>query len=113
MPKYQRDKGHRWEREVAAMFRDALPGCEAKRGMQTRGGAAEAPDVDVPGVFYIECKVGKKPPVRRALCTAVENCPKGRHPIAIIKEDRRTPYAVIPLCDLLDILGEWWQLKTR
>ena len=43
MPKMQREKGKRWEREVAAMFRDAMPGAEVKRGWQARsGGPVEA-----------------------------------------------------------------------
>ena len=107
----QRDKGARFEREIARRFSDALPGCDAKRGLQTRGGAAEVPDVQA-GPFAIECKVGKKPPVRTALNTAVEHCPRWHYPIAVIKEDRRQPFAVLPLEDLLEILGEWWELKT-
>lgn len=112
MGKFSRDKGARFEREVARMFREHLPGCDAKRGFQTRGGAAEAPDVET-GVFAIECKVGKKPPVRAALATAVENCPKGQIPLAIIKEDRREPFAVMPLDDLLEIVSEWWRYRNK
>jgi len=110
--KMQRDKGARFEREVAKIFREALPGCDAKRGLQTRGGAAEVPDVQA-GPFAIECKVGKKPPVRFALDTAVEHCPRGCYPMAIIKEDRRQPFAVMPLDDLLEILTEWWEYRNR
>ena len=111
MGKFSRDKGARFERELARIFRDALPGCDAKRGFQTRGGAAEMPDVTA-GCFAIEAKAGKKPPVRAALKTAVDNCPKGLYPLAVIKEDRKPPFVVLPLDDFLEIAGEWWKWRT-
>ena len=95
MGKSQRDKGARWERQVAALFREAgYP--DAKRGFQTRGGAAEEPDVRA-GQWDIECKVGKQPPIRKALVTAVEHARPGQVGIAIIKEDRRPPFVVLEL----------------
>jgi|TARA_Y100000590_G_scaffold438109_1_gene560518 hypothetical protein len=85
-----------------------MPGCEAKRGLQTQGGAEDVPDVQA-GPLHIECKVGARPPVRRALNTAVSTCPKGRIPLAVIKEDRKQPYVVMMLDDFEDFLKEWWE----
>jgi hypothetical protein len=112
MGKSQRVKGHTWERQVAILFREALPGCGAKRGFQMRGGAAEEPDV-MAGYYHVECKVGKKPPVRKALLTAVETCPNGKYPLAIIKEDRKTPYMVMELETFLELAAELWELQGR
>jgi hypothetical protein len=56
MGKYQRTKGHNFERLVAKMFRRWWP--EARRGYQYRDGA-EAPDV-VGTPFWVECKNHKK-----------------------------------------------------
>ena len=108
MGKSQRTKGHNWEREVARIMREATPGCEAKRGFQTRGGAAEEPDVVHP-LYNIECKVGAKPPVRNALVTAVDTCPPGKWAVAVIKEDRKPPYVVMPMDHWLDLVGEHWE----
>ena len=105
MGKMQRDKGARWERDVANRFK-AVGFGDAKRGFQTRGGAAECADVSA-GPFHIECKVGKKPPIRTALTTAVTTCPEGLIPLAVIKEDRRDPFVVIQLDDFLEFAKEW------
>ena len=108
MGKSQRTKGHGWEREVARRLRECMPGCQAKRGLQTQGGAQDVPDVSA-GPLHIECKVGKRPPVRKALLTATSTCPKGKIPLAVIKEDYRVPYIVMQLDDFEDFLGEWWE----
>tara|TARA_B100000809_G_scaffold251621_1_gene285309 strand:- start:1728 stop:2060 length:333 start_codon:yes stop_codon:yes gene_type:complete len=110
MGKMQRDKGAGWERDVARRLRDVMPGCDAKRGFQTRGGAAECADVTA-GPLHIECKVGKRPPVRAALLTATTTCPKGMIPVAVIKEDRKPPYVVLLLDDFEDFLKEWWERR--
>ncbi len=113
MSKYQRTKGHAWEREVARRMRECMPGCNAKRGLQTQGGAADVPDVEMDGPLHIECKVGAKPPVRRALNTAVTTCPDGKIPVAVIKEDRKVPYVVLQLEDFEEFLREWWYHTTK
>lgn len=107
MSKSQRTKGHSWEREVARRFRE-IGFSEAKRGLQTRGGAAECPDVHA-GPFDVECKVGKRPPIRQALDTATEHARRGQIGIAVIKEDRKPPFVVIGLDDFLDLVQEWKQ----
>ena len=104
MGKAQRVKGAQWEREVKRLFLDAMPGSETQRAIGQYRGGAEAPDVLVPGVFWIECKVGK----------ALGDCPKGEGLIAaaVVKQDRKRPVALLELDDFLDILKEWWELKN-
>ena len=113
MGKAQRVKGANFEREIARLIREVLPGCEAKRALGQYRGGAEAPDVSIPGLFWIECKVGKAPPLMRALNQARADCPKGQGltPLAIVKQDRHKPVVLVELDDFLELLREWWALR--
>lgn len=102
-----RRKGHNFERELVHMFREAMPGAEVKRGFQTRDGG-EAADVECPH-FWVEAKRGKKPNVRGALKQANEAAPKGRVPVAVIRDDRAQAFVAISLEDFLDFVNEWWE----
>ena len=108
---HSRRKGAAFERELVHRFREAMPGAEVKRGLQYRGGE-EVPDIDCP-VFWPELKRGKKPNVRGALRQAINDAPQGRIPVAVIRDDRSAPFAVIQLDDFLDLVGEWWLLRER
>ena len=111
MSKSEREKGKRWERDVATRFREAMPGAEIKRGWQARSGS-DAADVECPH-FWIECKVGKRPPVVRALVQAEEACGDGPLvPIAVVKQDRQEPTVTLRLADFLDFVREWWERGT-
>jgi hypothetical protein len=106
-----RRKGHDFEREVAALFRELWP--EAKRGLQSRGGTAEAPDVEGTP-FWIEVKKGAKTNIKAALEQAAVACrpptPDGsqvtdtRPPLAITKDDRRKAIASMYLEDFMELL---------
>ena len=105
-----RRKGHRFEREVACLFSEAL-GVEARRGLQSRDGS-EAPDVVVPGVpVWLELKRGRRPRIRGALRQAVETAPPGAWPVAVTRADREEALATLRLEDLLEILGQWWRVS--
>jgi hypothetical protein len=113
MGKSQRTKGHNWERELAKRFREAMPGCDARRGLsQARGGGAEEADVVIPW-FHIEAKVGKKPPVRAALEQAKADCAAEKTPIAVIKEDRKEPFVVLSLEAFLLLIGDLWRISRQ
>lgn len=97
--KASRTKGARWEREVARLFRDVF-GDSVHRGLQSQGEVV--PDVVTP-YFWIECKVGKRPNVLRALrqaCSAADD----RVPLAVIKPDHSTPAVCMRLCDFIELL---------
>lgn len=100
MGKYQRTKGHNFERETAKQFRELFP--EAKRGFQTRGGGKEAADVEIP-FFHIECKVGKRPNPLAAYKQASEDA-TNKIPVAIIKRDREKALVVFELDVFIKIL---------
>jgi hypothetical protein len=87
-----------------------MPGAEVRRGLQCRG--EEVADVDCP-VFWVEAKRGKKPNVRAALCQAMNAAPKGRIPLAVIRDDRAEAFVVLSLDDFLDLVSEWWERGQR
>ena len=102
MSKSQRTKGHSFERQTAIAMRAIYP--EAKRGLQSRGGTGEAPDVDGTP-WFIECKVGAKPPHRRAWEQA-RDASDGRVPVAVIKQDRAETLAILEFSALLELWAE-------
>lgn len=105
MGKSQREKGKRFEREVARRFRDVLPGYDVRRGFQSRRGS-DAPDVDVPK-FWVEAKVGARTNPRAALAQAIE-ATDGRIPVAVCKDDRKDPVVMMRMDDFLDFVLDWW-----
>ena len=92
-------------------FRAAMPGAEVKRGLQYRSGA-EAPDIECP-VFWPELKRGKKTNMRAALRQAIEASPGGRVPIAVVRDDYAAPTVTLLLDDFLELVGEWWELRSQ
>ena len=106
MGAHSRRKGRRYEQELVHLFRDVMPGADVRRGLQSRGGE-EVPDVDCP-VFWLEAKRGKKPNVRAALRQATDAAPKGRIPLAVIRDDRAEGFVALSLDDFLELVREWW-----
>lgn len=106
-----RRKGRRFEQELVHCFRDAMPGADVRRGLQSRGGE-EVADLDCP-VFWIEAKRGRQPNVRRALRQAEETAPQGRIPLAVIRDDRAEAFVALSLDDFLELVREWWEGRTR
>ena len=106
-----RRKGLRYERELVHLFREVMPGAEITRGLQSRG-SEEVPDVDCP-VFWLEAKRGKKPNVRAALRQAEGAAPKGRIPLAVIRDDRQEAFVALSLADFLDLVREWWEGRNQ
>lgn len=106
---HSRRKGSDFERALVHVFREAMPGAEVRRGLQSRGGH-EVADVDCP-VFFPEAKRGKKPNVRAALAQARAAAPQDRIPIAIVRDDRAEPFVSLGLDDFLELVREWWSLR--
>jgi hypothetical protein len=109
--KMSRAKGARFENVIAKEINEACDGADAKRGFQFRGGD-NVPDVECP-LLHIECKRGKRPNPRAALAQAIEGCPKGKLPIALIRDDRRETFAVMLWEDVLSFLSEWWEATNK
>ena len=104
--KYNRIKGHTFEREIAALFCDALGDPTIRRTLQTRGAAEDGADV-VADPFWIECKRQKKPRIVAALEQSERDCPKGWMPVAITKANREPAIVSLRLTDFLDLVKEW------
>ncbi|MBK7537537.1 MAG: hypothetical protein IPI49_19635 [Myxococcales bacterium] len=105
-----RRKGATWERELVALFRQAMPDAGAKRGLQFRQGQ-EAPDVDVPH-FWVEAKHHHRTNIRAAMRQAIDAAGEGRWPVAVCKDDHATPLVTMRLDDFLALVGQWWQRRT-
>ena len=105
-----RRKGANMEREIARQMNERMPGLGARRSLQSRG-AQDGADVDCP-IFWVECKAGKKPNPRAALEQAMRDAETtGKIPVAVIRDDRRPAFAVLPWEDLLDLMAEWWESR--
>ena len=108
---HSRRKGARWERELVQLFREAMPGADIKRGLQSRSGE-EVADVDLP-VFWVEAKHHHKTNVQAALKQAGDTAPQGRIPIAVCKSDRQPPLVAMYIDDFMEFIKEWWEGCNR
>jgi hypothetical protein len=70
------------------------------------------PDVDA-GPLWVEAKHRKQVSPGAALEQAQKDAGKGRVPVAVIKKNRKRPYAVMDLEDFLELVGEWWARVER
>lgn len=104
-----RRKGRRYEQELTARFREAMPGADVRRGLQSRDGT-DAADVECP-LLWVEAKRGVKPNVRAALKQACDSAPPDRIPVAVVRDDRAEAFVALRLDDFLRIVGEWWEAK--
>lgn len=86
MSKRSRDKGNRFERKVAKLFRDALGGDERIKRMWQRQQGHGNPDVWVPGL-HTEAKCGKRPNPVKALYQALTDSGGHGVPVAILHYD--------------------------
>jgi hypothetical protein len=110
MGKLSRDKGARWEREVAKALRAIDPGAKRTGFHQAQGGSTGACDVSA-GLFWAECKVGLRPPILGALKQAEDGCPPGRFAIAVCKQDRERPTVTMSMetfVELASAASLWW-----
>ena len=106
-----RNKGHAFEREMARLFKTYFP--QAKRGFQTRGGTAEAPDLEGTP-WYIDCKRMKRCNILGALRQAeagVYEVSEGgttrrdlRPPLAICRNDRERAVVALYLEDFMKMV---------
>lgn len=114
MGKSQRRKGLVYERDIWHRFEQAMPGAHVQRGRQDNWKAVKnpVPDLIMP-VFSPEIKTGVRPSCIAAFDQAIEMCPEGKIPLAVVKHDRRSETVTLYLEDFLELVKEWWELKNR
>ena len=108
MGKMSRDKGARFERQVARMFRDY--GYEADRTAQHCGKTGQAPDVKGVPFLHIECKHCEKmtlyPWVKQA-CDDCEAEGKGNIPTVIHKANNKPVLVTLLYEDFMKLYTEF------
>ena len=105
MGKYQREKGARFEREIANVLKEVFGPKTIRSSGQCFSGDTRA-DVDCPSI-WVECKVGKRPNIKAALEQAEEassSNDSGKKCVAICKWDREPATATMRLTDFVEIL---------
>jgi len=107
MSKFSRDKGARFERQVAADL-SRLIGEKVYRGASAQAQRSDAaPDVDLPG-FWLECKVhATRYKVREALEQGEEANPGGRWTAGVCRRDRGPVIVAMTLDDFAEFYSQW------
>ncbi len=103
MGKSQRDKGARWEREVASRLRQIYGDKQVRRSRQAEG--ALDSDVVCPD-WWVECGHGKRMNAQQKLAQAVRDCAlsgQRKIPVAVVKVDRQQPVVCMLMEDWLEI----------
>lgn len=91
MSKYQRTKGHSFERKTAILFQ-SLGFKDAKRHLEFQTSEAdEGRDLDNTGFFNVQCKVGAQVPVKIYQALEQIKDSKGKHRLAVMKRDGKQP----------------------
>ena len=92
-----RDKGARFEREVAAWFRDTRLDPEARRGQQFAGGT-DSPDVVLPNMewLHIEAKHVEKLNIYKAMEQSKNDCGSGKIPTVFMRKNGEEMLVVMP-----------------
>lgn len=107
MGKMSRDKGKRFERTVAHMFRDE--GYEARRSAQYCGKTGDAADVVGPPGIHIECKhVETSKKIYDWMDQAVRDSGKsGNKPVVIHHRNNCDTLVTMRFEDWIEIYREW------
>ena len=106
MGKYQREKGARFEREVANVLKSVFGGRTTRSSGQCFSGDTRA-DVDCPEI-WVECKVGARPNIKAALEQAEEakaSSGASKMCVAVCKWDRQPATATMRLEDFVKVLS--------
>jgi len=105
-----RNKGHRFEREMAVLLRQRFPHLadKVRRGVDQAQDGGESPDVEGLPDWWVECKRGRATNPRAALIqaqTRLDQLGDPRHPVAITRDDHGQPMATIWLEDWLQLIA--------
>ncbi len=99
-----REKGKRFERLVAGLFRSI--GYEARRGQQYCGANGDADVIGVPGI-HIECKAVEKLNLYDAMSQAKADAREGELPVVIHKKNNCKVLVTMEFDDWAALYREW------
>ena len=99
-----REKGKRFERLVAGLFRSI--GYEARRGQQYCGANGDADVIGVPGI-HIECKAVEKLNLYDAMSQAKADAREGELPVVIHKKNNCKVLVTMEFEDWAALYREW------
>lgn len=113
MGKLSREKGKRFERYVANLFKDW--GYDAHRTAQFRGNTGDAGDVEgIPGI-HIECKhykeIGRVYDWYEQAESDARAAGKGELPTVVFKADNKPPMVMMHFEDWIQLYNEWHSHK--
>ena len=104
MGKMQREKGKRFEREVAALFREA--GYDSHRTAQCRGNTGQAADIEGVPYIHIEAKHCEKMQLYDWIAQAVHDASKnegGSLPVVIHRKNNAQMLVTMRACDWMEL----------
>ncbi len=99
-----REKGKRFERLVAGLFRSI--GYEARRGQQYCGSNGDADVIGAPGI-HIECKAVEKLNLYDAMSQAKADAREGELPVVIHKKNNCKVLVTMEFNDWAALYREW------
>lgn len=99
-----KQKGNRFERDLAAKFREY--GYDARRGQQFQGGA-DSPDVVGLPRIHVEAKHVEKLNVREAYAQAKRDSAEDRFPAVFWKRNNMNTLVIIDIDDFMAIFTEY------
>ena len=108
MGKMSRDKGARFERTVAAMFKDA--GYDAHRTAQYRGNTGQAGDVEGPPGLHIEAKHCEQFRIYDWMAQSVRDAEaegNANIPTVIYKKNNCEVLVTLRFDDFIELYREW------
>lgn len=104
MGKTSRTKGVTGEREAAAAFAKAT-GIQCKRSYHQYRSGADAPDLVADAPVHLEVKRLRRIAILDALRQAERTAPSGSVPMAIVREDKDTSWAIVIRVDAVPALA--------
>lgn len=99
-----RDKGARYERELAGIFREY--GYQARRGQQYSGANGDADVVGLPGL-HIEAKRRERMQLYDWMAQSVRDAPSGEIPVVMHRANHCDTLVSMRLQDFMTIYGEY------
>ena len=105
MGKAQRDKGKRFERKASQLLKPIFPQVQRNAGTQSREGGCDLVHTDP---FNFEVKSGKSivsVMIQKFLDQVQKEGQENNYNCVIAFPDRKTPYALLPLDDFIEILN--------